>query len=90
MRLDIVGVGSIAEFATTLANKYWPDKTAVEKDAITKEILTITQSYNLVQGQLDINKIEAASTNWFVAGWRPAVGWIGALALAYSAFIDQL
>ncbi len=88
MGLDVAGVGAVADFATNLVNKFWPDKTALEKDSLTKEVLTLTQSYNLVQGQLDINKIEAASTNWFIAGWRPAVGWIGALALAYSTFIE--
>jgi len=29
-----------------------------------------------IQGQLDVNKAEAQSTNIFIAGWRPAVGWI--------------
>lgn len=36
-----------------------------------------------MQGQLEINKQEAASTNVFVAGWRPMVGWVCASALAY-------
>ena len=29
-----------------------------------------------VQQQIDINKIEAASPNVFVSGWRPSIGWI--------------
>lgn len=33
------------------------------------------------QQQADINKTEAASTNWFVASWRPAVGWVCCAAL---------
>lgn len=37
-----------------------------------------------VQGQLEINKQEAASPNWFIAGWRPAVGWVCVLALAWA------
>ena len=37
-----------------------------------------------MQGQLDTNKQEAASTNVFVAGWRPAVGWVCAFALAWE------
>ena len=36
-----------------------------------------------MQGQLEINKQEAASTNIWVAGWRPGVGWVCAFALAY-------
>lgn len=37
-----------------------------------------------MQGQVEINKIEAASSSLFVAGWRPAIGWIGAAAMAYQ------
>jgi hypothetical protein len=39
---------------------------------------------DLVQGQLDVNRVEAASSSLFVAGWRPAIGWIGAAALGYQ------
>jgi len=37
-----------------------------------------------IQGQLEINKAEAQSTNMFIAGWRPAVGWICVAALGWS------
>jgi hypothetical protein len=35
--------------------------------------------------QIDVNKAEAQSAHLFVAGWRPAAGWVcvAALALAY-------
>lgn len=35
-------------------------------------------------GQVETNKIEAAHRSVFVAGWRPAIGWIGAAAMAYQ------
>jgi hypothetical protein len=34
--------------------------------------------------QINVNKEEAKSSSLFVSGWRPAVGWIGAAALAYQ------
>lgn len=34
--------------------------------------------------QIEVNKVEAASSSVFVAGWRPAIGWIGAAAMAYQ------
>lgn len=37
-----------------------------------------------MSGQVEINKIEAANSNLFVSGWRPAVGWVGVLAMAYQ------
>lgn len=39
---------------------------------------------DLVRGQLDVNRAEAASSSLFVAGWRPAIGWVGAVALGYQ------
>jgi hypothetical protein len=41
-----------------------------------------------IQGQLDINKAEAASSNWFIAGWRPAVGWVCVLALLWAYLLQ--
>lgn len=40
-----------------------------------------------MSGQVEINKVEAANANLFVSGWRPAVGWIGATAMAYQFVI---
>ena len=37
-----------------------------------------------IQAQIEVNKVEAQSDSVFVAGWRPAIGWVGAAALAYS------
>lgn len=34
--------------------------------------------------QSDINKIEAANENVFVSGWRPAIGWVCAVAFAWN------
>lgn len=40
--------------------------------------------------QLDVDKSEAQSVNWFVAGWRPGVGWICAVALAYVSVVEPI
>lgn len=40
-----------------------------------------------LQGQIETNKIEAGHGSIFVAGWRPAIGWVGAIALGYSFII---
>jgi hypothetical protein len=41
-------------------------------------------------GQLDVNKVEAAHKNLFVAGWRPAVGWVCCLGMAGNFLIIPL
>lgn len=38
----------------------------------------------LIAGQQRINEAEAQHASLFVAGWRPAIGWIGAAALGYQ------
>lgn len=43
-----------------------------------------------VSAQIEVNKVEAASGSVFVAGWRPAVGWVGAAGFAYLAILQPL
>ncbi len=38
----------------------------------------------LDQGQVEINKAEAAHTSIFVAGWRPFIGWICGVGAAWA------
>ncbi len=75
--MDLTGVGAVADLATTVINKIWPDKSEQEK-------AQIAMAVQVVQGQLDINKVEAANPSMFVAGWRPGVGWVCVAALAYQ------
>jgi multidrug efflux pump subunit AcrA (membrane-fusion protein) len=42
------------------------------------------------QGQLAINQQEAASANWFVAGWRPYIGWVCGTGLLYAILLQPL
>lgn len=35
-------------------------------------------------GQIEINKEEAKSSSFFVAGWRPAVGWLSAFGVGWA------
>lgn len=44
----------------------------------------------LLRGQIETNKVEAASSNLFVAGWRPAIGWVGATALGWTWIVAPL
>jgi hypothetical protein len=82
--MDITGIGSIADAAMGIVNKIWPDKTQAEKDQAALEMAQVMNEHNLVIGQVEVNKVEAASTNWFVAGWRPFVGWVCGFGLAYQ------
>ncbi len=65
-----------------LIDRLWPDPE--KADAAKFELFKLQQSGELAQmlGQMDINKVEAASTSVFVAGWRPFVGWVCGFAFA--------
>lgn len=40
--------------------------------------------------QAEVNKAEAQHASVFVAGWRPACGWVGAAAMAYQFLLYPL
>ena len=80
--LDIGGVFSgigtlIREVRMALTGEIDPAKKA-ELDSKLIEIEAAA-----INAQNAVNLEEAKSTNWFVAGWRPAIGWVCGIALLY-------
>jgi len=61
---------------TDLIGKFIPDKD--KANALAHDLTTLAdkQHHNIMLGQMEINKEDAKSGNWFQAGWRPAVGWV--------------
>ena len=67
------------------------DKFVADKDLkiklsheLEKEIITLNKA------QLEVNKVEAAHNNVFVAGWRPFIGWACGISLAYHFIIEPI
>lgn len=84
MAFDInMGVGQVADLVTTVVNKIWPDKSEQEKQELAAAL-------TVVSGQLEINKAEAVHPSIFVAGWRPASGWICNVGLLYTFVLNPL
>lgn len=77
---------SVVGIAGNVLNKFVADKNL--KMQLEHELKTQLQTANLAQ--IEVNKIEAASTSWFVAGWRPSVGWVCSLAMLYHFIIAPL
>lgn len=44
----------------------------------------------MAQGQMEINKTEAASPSLLVSGWRPSVGWVCVSGLAVQFLVRPL
>ena len=75
---------------TGLLDKFIEDKD--KKNAIAFELATMAEKHaqELAKGQLEVNKTEAAHKSLFVAGWRPAIGWICGMALLYSTILAPI
>ena len=75
---------------TSLLDKFIEDKDA--KNQLAHEVATMAAkaAYENAKQQLEVNKVEAAHKNMFVAGWRPAIGWICGFALMYSTILSPI
>lgn len=81
-------VSAVSNLAKTVVDKIWPDATLIEKAKIEQITQEMQNQYNEVLGQLKINETEAASSSTLVAGWRPFIGWVCGISLAYVAIIE--
>ena len=77
-------LGNLIGPVTGILDKFIEDKDT--KNKLAHEISTMAERHaqELAKGQLEINKTEAASRNIFVAGWRPFIGWVCGVAMAYN------
>jgi len=64
-----------------------PDKT--EANRLAHEITTLAekQAHEVAKAQIEVNKVEAANSNLFVSGWRPATGWSCVFAMCGNFMI---
>lgn len=75
---------------TGLLDKFIEDKD--KKNAIAFELSTMAERHaqELAKAQLEVNKTEAAHKSLFVAGWRPAVGWVCVAGMAGNFIVIPL
>ncbi len=80
---DITGIGPIADLAKSILEMF---PNAEQRQAATFKLQDLVAQ--VAAQQSATNTAEAASSNIFVAGWRPACGWICVLGLFYSAILQ--
>lgn len=75
---------------TGLLDKFIEDKDA--KNAMAHEIATMAEkaAHQAAMAQIEVNKAEASHRSIFVSGWRPFVGWICAVAMAYHFVLHPI
>ena len=72
------------DLAKTVLDKFFPDANEEMRQKFAQAANEIQNEYNLVIGQIETNKIEAASPNLFVSGGRPAAIWVSVFNLFYA------
>ena len=77
--LDIFGVGGVTSVIDDIL-KMFPN---AEQRAAAENKLTDLVS-QVAAAQSATNTAEAQTGNWFLAGWRPFIGWVCGLGFLYS------
>jgi hypothetical protein len=81
----------IPQMVTTIGgivNKFIPDRDQQAKLHAELQMKLLEIEADSAKAQAEINQVEAGSSNLFVAGWRPCVGWVCAGAFAWQ-FVGQ-
>ncbi len=93
--MSIVGIDSFFDFGKSVIERIWPDanKRAEEMRKLEElrksgDIEQLKLHVQLLLGQMEVNKTEAAHPALFVAGWRPAIGWTCAISL-FCAYVPK-
>lgn len=83
-------ISALLNIGNTLIQRIFPDPAQAAQAQLA--LLKMQQDGDLaeISGQLDINKVEAASSSVFVSGWRPFCGWICGFGLAYVAVVEPI
>lgn len=83
-------LGPLLEVGKTILDRFVPDP--AKKAEAEMELLRMAADGELKQvvAQLEINAREAQHPSIFVAGWRPAFGWCGAVGFVYAVIGQPL
>jgi hypothetical protein len=80
MALDPLTAGM--DLAQTVVSRIWPDKTQQEQQQLAAVL-------SMIQGQMDINKTEAQSTDP-LQHWRGGLGWVCVMGYAWNYVLSGL
>ena len=83
-------LGSLVPILDKVLNRVIPDPT--ERAKLQLELAKLADAEAVRESneriaQSEVNKVEAASSSLFVAGWRPAVGWACVAGFSYNIMI---
>lgn len=95
--MSIDPITALLDVGKMAITRIWPDPTKQAEEQ--RKLIEISEAgdlsrlnadVQLLLGQIEVNKIEAASNSLFKSGWRPYVGWICGTGLAYAAILEPI
>ena len=78
--MNLFGIGTVIDSVGKIAG----DLITTDKERLELELRAKELDQAIDIAQIGVNQVEAQHSSIFVAGWRPAIGWIGAAAMAYQ------
>jgi len=95
--VDFTGFGGLFDFANGVLERLFPNpKDRLDAQAKLAEmqqkgeLAQLAADTELMKGQIEVNKVEAASSSLFVSGWRPYIGWTCGTAYLYHFILQPL
>lgn len=84
--MNLFDIGKVIDGVGKIADDLHTSKEEKLEIALQERAMDVS----LMQGQKETNNAEAQHKSVFVAGWRPFIGWVGGLALAYQFLLYPL
>lgn len=84
--MNFLGIGTVIESVGKVAG----DLITTDKERMQLELEGRKLDQSIDLAQIGVNNTEAQHASVFVAGWRPAIGWVGAAAMAYQFLLYPL
>jgi hypothetical protein len=91
--MSLLGVVSIIEAVGKVAGDLiTTDKERMEMEIEQRKLDLEEKKLDMAgdMAQIEVNKEEAKSSNFFVSGWRPFIGWGCGIAFIYSTLIEPV
>jgi hypothetical protein len=83
-------ITAVAQLSNTVLSRVLPDKAAQEAASAQLAQMQLSGEIQSIAGQIGVDADEAENKSVFVAGWRPAIGWVCAMALFYDFIFRPL
>ena len=75
---------------TEVLDRVIPDQAAAAKAKLEMEAKLLEAATAQAAQQTEINKIEASHQSIFVSGWRPYIGWVCGMAIAWAFLVAPM